>query len=81
MMTSLVRHACNDHFYTLTAWVEEERRDLLLWLSQIDYESHHEDLRTGILPDSGQWLIQSQEFVEWSQSSASSILWLHGIRE
>lgn len=36
---------------------------------------------TDFLPNSGQWLVQKKEFVEWRKSSVSSVLWLRGIRK
>lgn len=50
-------------------------------MSEVEYRSHHEDLSKDLLPESGRWLLECQDFVEWSQSSVSSILWLHGIRK
>lgn len=62
-----------DHFNS------EKRREVFRWMSEIEYKSHHEDLSKGLLPDSGQWLVDHKHFIEWGQSSVSSILWLHGI--
>ena len=56
-----------------------ERTKVFNWLSKIDYERHHDDLSKHMLPNTGQWLFDSQPFVDWGQSSVSSILWLHGI--
>lgn len=58
----------------------EERKDVFLWMSEIEYREHHQDLSKDVLPNSGQWLLNSREYIEWGQSSVSSILWLHGIR-
>ncbi|KAL8792738.1 MAG: hypothetical protein Q9195_004625 [Heterodermia aff. obscurata] len=57
----------------------EERRQVFRWMSEIEYRSHHEDLSKGLLPNSGQWLLDHELFIEWGQSNVSSILWLHGI--
>jgi hypothetical protein len=59
---------------------ESERRELLTWMSKIPHQSHHKIVGEGILSGSGAWLLQKTEFVEWRKSSASSVLWLHGIR-
>lgn len=60
----------------------KERLELLQWMSDIKYMDHHDDLSNKrLLPGSGQWLLESQNFIEWQQSSTSSILWLHGIRK
>ena len=63
----------HDHFNN------EKRKEVFRWMSQIEYKSHHEDLSKGLLPNSGQWLLDHKLFIEWGQSSVSSILWLHGI--
>ena len=63
----------NDHFNS------EKRKEVFRWMSQIEYRSHHEDLSKGLLPNSGQWLLEHELFIKWGQSSVSSILWLHGI--
>ncbi|CAF9943521.1 MAG: hypothetical protein ALECFALPRED_000540 [Alectoria fallacina] len=56
-----------------------ERMEVFRWMSAIEYRNHHDNLSQGLLTQSGQWLLESQHFVEWGQSSVSSILWLHGI--
>ena len=63
----------HDHFNS------EKRKEIFRWMSEIEYKSHHEDLSKGLLPNSGQWLLDHELFIEWGQSNVSSILWLHGI--
>jgi hypothetical protein len=58
----------------------EERKQVFMWMSEIDCHSHHEDLCKNLLPGSGQWLLESTDYVQWGQSSRSAILWLHGMR-
>ena len=58
----------------------EERLEIFRWLSTVPHRSHHENTGNDFLPQSGQWLLQKGEFIEWRKSSVSSILWLHGIR-
>jgi len=60
---------------------EEERKKVLHWMSEIDYSGHRDELSKNLLPGSGQWLLQSQEYINWAQSSVSSIFWLHGKRK
>src|SRR5271169_3064587 len=43
------------------------------------YRKHHANLSKDLLSNSGAWLLKSPEFDTWRKSSASSILWLHGI--
>lgn len=59
----------------------DERIIIFHWMSEIEYKHHHDNLSKDLLAQSGQWLLQSEPFIEWGQSSASSILWLHGIRK
>ena len=65
----------------LTSDVETERRDVFKWLSRTQHANHHKAMGKDFLPDSGNWLLQRKEFVEWRTESSSSILWLHGIRQ
>ena len=57
----------------------QERRDLIRWLTTIQYENHHKTMGKGVLKDSGEWLFRKKEFLEWRAESWSSILWLRGI--
>lgn len=57
----------------------QERRDLIRWLTTIQYENHHKTMGKGVLEDSGEWLFRKKEFLEWRAESWSSILWLRGI--
>lgn len=59
---------------------KEERLRILLWLSNIQYKKHHQSLSKGSLEGTGSWLLEKPQFVEWRNSSVSSVLWLHGIR-
>lgn len=57
----------------------EERRGLLAWLSRIPCREYHDITYREVLPDTGLWLLNKAGFLEWQLSSASSLLWLHGI--
>ncbi|KAF2085016.1 hypothetical protein K490DRAFT_22972, partial [Saccharata proteae CBS 121410] len=57
----------------------EERRELLLWLSRIPHRRHHKAISESRLSGTGDWLLRKTEFVQWLQTSSSSVLWLHGI--
>jgi hypothetical protein len=61
--------------------VDFKREKINTWLSTIEYEKHHKNAREGLLKDTGRWLLQKPHFNEWKTSSASGVLWLHGIRE
>ncbi|KAI9763081.1 MAG: hypothetical protein M1840_000928 [Geoglossum simile] len=58
---------------------KSKRREVLKWISMVPYEQHHENIRRGRLENSGMWLLEKDVFKRWKMSSASSILWLHGI--
>ncbi|KAL9036276.1 MAG: hypothetical protein Q9180_004390 [Flavoplaca navasiana] len=58
---------------------KEERRKILIWLSTIKYREHHKTSFATVMSESGAWLQQKPEFVDWKTSSASSTLWIHGI--
>ncbi|KAL8876448.1 MAG: hypothetical protein Q9198_005357 [Flavoplaca austrocitrina] len=58
---------------------KEERRKILAWLSTVQYREHHRTSYNAVMPGSGAWLQKKPEFVDWKGSSASSILWIHGI--
>ena len=60
--------------------MKEERLQILRWLSNIQYKKHHQSLSKGLLEGTGSWLLRKPQFLEWRNSSVSSVLWLHGIR-
>lgn len=60
--------------------IKEERLKILKWLSNVQYKKHHQSISKGLLEGTGQWLLSKCQFVEWRNSSVSSVLWLHGIR-
>ncbi|KAK8257221.1 hypothetical protein IWZ00DRAFT_6963 [Phyllosticta capitalensis] len=61
-----------------TALEASERSLLLKWLSEIHVVRHHESVLSGVLPQSGEWLLNNYEFKTWKESSSSSFFWLHG---
>ena len=61
--------------------LREDRLAILEWLSDVQYRTHHQTLSKGLLEGTGTWLLNTREYVEWRNSSVSSVLWLHGIRE
>lgn len=60
--------------------MKEERLKILSWLSNVQYKKHHQSVPKGLLEGTGSWLLGKPQFVEWRNSSVSSVLWLHGIR-
>jgi ankyrin repeat domain-containing protein 50 len=59
---------------------ESERLEILTWVSDIPYESNHYTARKERTDGTGEWLLRHERYREWRGSSASTILWLHGIR-
>lgn len=57
-----------------------ERLNILEWISGIHYEENHNFARKGHTNGTGVWLLQHKRYREWRESSASTILWLHGDR-
>lgn len=54
--------------------------DILRWASDIPYEEVHSFASEGRTESTGEWLLRHHRYREWQASSASMILWLHGIR-
>jgi hypothetical protein len=57
-----------------------ERCEILQWASSIPYESNHSAAKNGRTEGTAKWILTHSTFSEWRASSASTILWLHGIR-
>lgn len=65
-------------------WVRSnvsEQYEILCWTSPVPYEENHKTAREKRTADTGQWLLMHEIYCQWRKSSASMILWLHGIRE
>ena len=58
-----------------------QRLELLHWMSTVPYRQHHRTSLSNALDQSGKWLQHHPTFKEWSSSSTSAVLWLHGIRK
>jgi hypothetical protein len=70
------------HMEHVFQWVnDQERRDLLEWVSDIQYGRHHDEIEERREPGTGDWLVQDERFREWMVSPSSSTLWLQGSRE
>ncbi|KAK8225381.1 hypothetical protein HDK77DRAFT_130222 [Phyllosticta capitalensis] len=59
---------------------ESEKIHIMRWLSGVNISRYHEALLSGVLPQSGDWLLKSPEFMSWRASSPSGIFWLHGMQ-
>jgi ankyrin repeat domain-containing protein 50 len=60
---------------------DSRRTKILAWASSIPYEDNHYTARQGRVGSTGEWLLRHERYREWRGSSASMILWLHGIRK
>ncbi|KAL7267210.1 hypothetical protein RUND412_010213 [Rhizina undulata] len=60
---------------------EDERYEILTWLSEVDYEQHHKFISSARQDNTGNWLFGKYDFIEWKNSRKSSIFWLHGIAD
>ena len=58
---------------------ESQHLQLLKWLSPVPFSSHHKRHFESRIPGSGQWLLNHDRYLHWSNSSTSSIFLLHGI--
>ena len=59
-------------------WSNQQRREVLQWLSTVPSESQHQETVRRIVKGTGQWLLRHPELLEWQRSSSSEISWLHG---
>lgn len=60
---------------------DAERTEILKWLSKVEYAKHHLNASEGRVEGTGEWLFGKKKFLDWRKSSASTILWLRGIRK
>ncbi len=58
---------------------QDQQTEIFRWLSTIPCESHFHEASKKILQDTGRWLLEHSEYLEWQRSSASAIFWLNGI--
>ena len=57
----------------------DEYTRICRWLSIIPFRQHHKTHLAGLIAGAGEWFLNDSRFVDWRQSSSSSILWLHGV--
>lgn len=64
----------------LADFIESQERERILdWLSEIPYQKHFTQVYKKVIRNTGKWLFESQDFLDWQNSSTSQVLWLHGI--
>lgn len=57
-----------------------KRREILKWLSTVQFEAHHEETKKLRFKGTGEWLIQKEPFHRWIETDSSSMMWLSGKR-
>ncbi|KAL3293369.1 ankyrin 1 [Colletotrichum asianum] len=57
----------------------KEWLEYLKWLSPIDFEDQHREVRSGRLKDSAEWIMQHEEVAGWRRSDSSSMLLIDGV--
>lgn len=60
---------------------ENERCEILQWISKVQYEADYYNAQSGRTAGTGQWLLDDAVYQDWRKTSASICLWLHGIRK
>jgi hypothetical protein len=65
----------------LDSFSEAETRAILQWVSRIPYASNHIAAKEGRTKGTAEWILRHSTFRTWRESSASMLLWLHGIRK
>ncbi|GLB07793.1 hypothetical protein AtubIFM57258_003158 [Aspergillus tubingensis] len=55
-----------------------EAREILEWVSTVQYRAHHNHVRNNRTLGTGEWLLQKDAFRDWEESSSSAVLWLRG---
>ena len=58
---------------------QDQRKEALQWLSTVEWEEPHHKSCEDILKGTGQWLLEHPAFLDWLNSSVSTIFWLNGI--
>lgn len=61
---------------------ELEKRELILrWLFSKAFDQRHTEISKRRQENIGQWLLESQEFENWTNDTDSRLLWVHGLGE
>ncbi|KAL7266972.1 hypothetical protein RUND412_010460 [Rhizina undulata] len=49
---------------------EDERYEILTWLSEVDYEQHHKFISSARQENTGNWLVEKHGYIEWTNSKS-----------
>ena len=82
LLTSLnepIKRLVDHSSISVQAVQESQHLQLLHWLSPVPFLSHHKRHSESRIPGSGQWLLGHDRYLNWRNTSSSSIFLLHGI--
>lgn len=67
---------------TKSARAAEEREKILYWVSAVEPEQKHHDVRIQRMDGTGEWLLQDTRYQRWRDEPRSSgnVLWCRGIQ-
>jgi hypothetical protein len=69
------------HVFHFSSLLVNLREKIFEWLCPEPYDKRHQDIRRQREKDTGQWLLDTPEYIKWSSGKADQrILWGHGIR-
>ncbi|KAI9708311.1 MAG: hypothetical protein M1820_004015 [Bogoriella megaspora] len=58
-----------------------ERHKILSWISDIQHDQRHHDIRSSRVEDTGGWLLECTEYLRWRDDiTCPNVLWCHGIQ-
>ncbi|MCJ1390751.1 hypothetical protein MMC18_003612 [Xylographa bjoerkii] len=57
---------------------ETLRKEILAWISDMDYGGQHKGILERLMPGTSEWLFQKGQYIRWQQSASSALLWLRG---
>jgi len=58
--------------------LDDKRAAILEWLSPLESQKRHQDLRTSRLGGVGDWVLQTEEFAKWRDGKGSRVLFCYG---
>ena len=58
---------------------QDKKQALLSQLTTIDFEAVHADISSRRTEDTGQWLLESGEYISWRDKGSSTVLWCPGL--
>ncbi|OQD98394.1 hypothetical protein PENSOL_c009G01438 [Penicillium solitum] len=69
---------CGKAYFVLERISSKDERELLEWISPIQYGKHHTISAESRTHGTCEWLLQDEEFSEWRDYQSSAVLWLQG---